>query len=107
MSAYPSPFRSTWFLRLFAIPRIPMLAWCWPKVIELNESRCIVQIPLNFRTKNHLGSMYFAVLAAGADCAGGLSAMMKIRKSGQKVSLIFADFKAEFLKRAHGDVQFV
>lgn len=63
-------------------------------------------IPLNYRTKNHLGSMYFGALSIGADIAGGLIAMRLIQKSGNKVSLVFKDFRAEFLKRPEGDVHF-
>lgn len=55
--------------------------------------------------------MYFGVLAAGADCAAGLSAMRMIEdektKSGRRVDLIFKDFHADFFKRAEGDVHFV
>jgi acyl-coenzyme A thioesterase PaaI-like protein len=50
--------------------------------------------------------MYFGVLAAGADCAGGLIAMRQIREEGNQVNLIFKDFHADFLKRAEGDVLF-
>lgn len=51
--------------------------------------------------------MYFGTLCVGADCAGGLIAYRLIEKSGKPISLIFKDFKAEFLKRAEGDVEFI
>jgi L-aminopeptidase/D-esterase-like protein len=50
--------------------------------------------------------MYFGTLCIGADAAGGLMAMRQIEASGRKVSLIFANFRAEFTKRAEGDVDF-
>src|SRR5207253_3130264 len=56
--------------------------------------------------RNHLGSMYFAVLAAGADLAAGFLAMEAIRRSREPVALIFKNVQAEFLKRAEGDVHF-
>ncbi len=43
----------------------------------------------------------------GADCAGGFMAMSLIRQSKKKLSLVFKDFKAQFLKRAEGDVYFI
>ena len=104
---FPEPFRQTLFLRLFTFWKIPLLSYTAPRVLELSDSRCVIQIPLRRRTKNHLGSMYFAALAAGADCAGGLIAMNKIRQSRQPVSLIFKEFKADFLKRPEGDVNFI
>ena len=50
--------------------------------------------------------MYFGALAVGADIAGGVLAMDLIRKSGRNISLVFKDFKAEFLKRPEGDTYF-
>ncbi|MFB3925347.1 MAG: PaaI family thioesterase [Syntrophales bacterium] len=98
--------RETFMLRAFAFFKIPMLHFMGPVVEEISDERCVVRIPLYRRTRNHLKSMYFAVLAAGADCAGGLIALRFIRKSGGHVSLVFKDFKAEFLKRAEADVWF-
>lgn len=51
--------------------------------------------------------MYFGVLCTGADIAGGLVAMNEITNSKKKVALSFKDFKADFLKRAEGDVHFI
>jgi len=50
--------------------------------------------------------MYFGALSAGADCAAGLYAMNLIEKRSERILLIFKDLKAEFLKRAEGDVYF-
>ena len=96
-------------LRALGAFKIPVLFFLSPTVVEVNDYRCVVQIPLTRRSKNHLGSMYFAALAAGADCAGGLIAMKLVDEAascGKKISLVFKDFKAEFLKRAEGDVLF-
>lgn len=93
-------------MRAFTFFKIPLLFYVSPAVEEINDDRCVVRIPLKRRTKNHLNVMYFGVLCTGADCAGGLMAMRLIRESGRNVSLLFKDFKAEFLKRAEGDVFF-
>ena len=103
--ALPQKLRDTFLLRAFGI-KIPLLLFATPTVIELNDERCEIKIPLNRRTKNHLGSMYFGALAIGADCAGGMIALRMVQKSGVEVSLIFKDFQAEFLKRPEGDVHF-
>jgi acyl-coenzyme A thioesterase PaaI-like protein len=102
----PAPFRETLGIRLWAFLKIPMLAFVRPSVVELNNDRVVIRLRLTRRTKNHLGSMYFAALCAGADAAGGLIAFRMIQKSGKKVSLIFKSFEAEFLKRPEGDVHF-
>ncbi len=102
----PIKFRDTALLQAFGMFKIPLLFFCSPKVLQLDNNKCVIKIPLNFRTKNHLGSMYFGVLACGADCAGGLSAMKQILLSGHPINLVFKDFKGSFHKRPHEDVYF-
>lgn len=96
----------TIMLRLFGLAKIPLLFLVSPKVIKLTDNESWVRIPLNRITRNHLGSMYFGTLAIGADCAGGLLAVHHIRQSGAKVSFVFKDFKADFLKRPEKAVVF-
>jgi len=94
-------------IRLFGFTKVPMIWYCRPKVIEHTDEKIEIKIPLRRRTKNHLGSMYFGVLAVGADITGGFLAMDPIQESGRKIALIFKDFKADFLKRPEGDVHFM
>ena len=98
--------RETLALRWFGLTRIPLLFYVGISVVEVTPERMVVRIPLRRRTRNHLGSMYFGVLCAGADCAAGALAMRLIRQRSSHISLVFKDFQAEFLKRAEGDVDF-
>lgn len=93
-------------LRLFSLLKIPLILFCNPKVIKLEEDICEVVIPLSYRTKNHLGSMYFGALAIGADLAIAFIAMHSIDKSKHKISLVFKNMKGDFQKRATEDVVF-
>lgn len=55
--------------------------------------------------------MYFGALCIGAELCIALLAVKKINeqraKGGAHIDFIFKDFKAEFLKRAEGDVHFI
>jgi len=86
--------------------KIPVLFFLGPRVERLDARGCAVTIPFGWRSRNHVGSMYFGALCAGADLAGGLPAARLIWAEHRRVVLIFADVKAEFLKRADGDVLF-
>ncbi|MDH4286428.1 MAG: DUF4442 domain-containing protein [Gallionella sp.] len=99
--------RETLALRLFGLTKIPLLLYVGVSVAELTPERMVVRIPLRRRTKNHLGSMYFGALCIGADCAPGAFAMYLIRQQPARISMVFKDFQAEFLKRAEGDVDFI
>jgi acyl-coenzyme A thioesterase PaaI-like protein len=105
-NALPSPMRETLFLRFWSFFKVRTLNFVQPSVEDLNDDEMIVSIPLNWRTRNHLNCMYFGVLAAGADCAGGFLALHILRKHKTKASIIFKDFQANFLKRAEGKTYF-
>ncbi len=103
----PKPIRSTVIMRGFGLFNIPLLFACSPQVLELSENTCRVKFPFRKIVKNHLGSVYFGALAIGADTCVGMLAMEKITESEKNISLIFKDFKANFLKRAIGPTIFV
>ncbi|MGD8121264.1 DUF4442 domain-containing protein [Vibrio sp. TRT 2004] len=95
------------YLNLFGFFKVPFIWLARPKILELNAERVEVKIPLKRRTKNHLNSMYFGVLAVGADVAGGFMAMSKAEQCGKRVSLAFKAVEGQFLKRPEADVHFV
>lgn len=97
--------RQTAFVRLFSL-RIPVLLFLGPRVLELDEEGCAIEIPLGWRSRNHLGSMYLGALCAGADLASGLNAAALIAERHRRVKIVFAGLQADFLKRADGDVLF-
>ena len=99
-------FKETALLRLVGL-RIPMLLFLSPRVLELDDDRCAVELPLTWRSRNHLiGAMYFGALCAGADLAGGLPAAKLMVSKHRDVKLVFGEMRAEFLKRADGNVVF-
>jgi acyl-coenzyme A thioesterase PaaI-like protein len=97
--------KETAFVRLLAL-KIPMFFWLGPRVLELDDEGCAVEIPYGWRSKNHLDSMYVGALCAGADLASGLNAARLIQGPHKRVKLVFKDMRCEFLKRADGDVVF-
>jgi hypothetical protein len=101
-----SPWKATMFIRAFGLLKVPLIWYVRPSVLELNEQRVVIKIPLRWRTKNHLQSMYFGSLAIGADIAGGILAIMMVRQAGKAVSFVFKDIKGEFLKRPEADTLF-
>jgi acyl-coenzyme A thioesterase PaaI-like protein len=100
------PFKETFFLKTWSFAKVPMIWLTGASVVEATDRRCVIRIPYRWGNRNHLGSIYFGVLCIGADIAGGFLAMRQIRAGGGGVSLIFKDVKAEFLKRAEGEVRF-
>ncbi len=87
--------------------KIPLLAFCTPQILRLDEERSEVLVRLDFRTRNHLNVMYFGALAMGAELSVALQAIESIRQSKQKIDFIFKDFSSQFLKRADNHVHFI
>ena len=93
-------------LRMVTWWQIPVICYCRPQIIHLDDEYCKLRIPFNWRTRNHVQSMYIGVFTVGADLTGGLLTLRSIRKRKRKVILIFKDFHADFYKRSMGDVIF-
>ncbi len=100
-------FKDNLFLSLYAWTKIPLIGFCSPKVIEASDTRTVLKVKLGFRTKNHLGAMYFGALAIGSELCIAMLAVKKIKESGERIDFLFKDYKADFLKRAEGDVHFI
>ena len=81
--------RETFHLRWLGLTRIPLLFYVGASITEISPERMVVKIPLRRRTKNHLNSMYFGALSAGADCAVGVLAMYLIKKQPENIALVF------------------
>ena len=94
-------------MRAWSLVKIPILFMVSPSIVSVDRTRCEVKIPLNTLTKNHVGSMYFGVLAMGADLAGGVFVLDAIARSKKNVGFIFKDFSANFLQRPMSDVHFI
>ena len=94
-------------LRMVTWWQIPVIYYCRPNIIHLDDESCKLRIPLNWRTRNHVQSMYIGVFTVGADLTGGLLTLRSIQKRKRKVVLIFKDFHANFFKRAEQDVLFI
>lgn len=97
----------TALINAYSLLKLPLLAFTAPKVVALTERQSIVQVKLGWRTRNHLGVMYFGALAIGAELSIALKAVDEIAKSGKRIDFLFKDFQADFLKRADGHVNFV
>jgi acyl-coenzyme A thioesterase PaaI-like protein len=102
----PSNWQPTLRARFFGLLHAPLILFCAPSVPVLEKKRSVVKIPLGYRTRNHVGSMYFGALAVGADLAAGLLAQWHIEQSGGGIELLFKDFKADFRRRPTSAVFF-
>ena len=98
--------KATILLRLISFAKIPLLFYCRPKIVHIDDSSIQIMIKLNRKTKNHINSMYLGALVIGADIASGYLALEKTRLLKDKISLVFKDMSSNFIKRADTNVIF-
>lgn len=100
-------WRETFRVRTWSLLNVFFLWLTRPQIIALNDDRCVVRIPLNWRTRRRdIHAMYLGTLCMGADVAAGLIAFRLVQERKERVSFIFKDIRGEFLKRAEGAVVF-
>ena len=93
-------------LLLFGVFKVALIGILRPRIIELNDTSIRVAMKKSRISRNHLGSIYLGSLCVGADVAAGFHAFYFARRENLTISLAFAGMKANFLRRADGNVIF-
>ncbi|MDG2433704.1 DUF4442 domain-containing protein [Flavobacterium sp.] len=93
-------------LNKFLFFKLPAAFICGVRVRTLDETHCIVKVKHRWINQNPFNSMYFAVQAMAAELATGALVMYQIQKSGRKISMLVANNKGNFTKKATGLITF-
>ncbi|UQD56260.1 DUF4442 domain-containing protein [Flavobacterium sp. K5-23] len=93
-------------LNKFLLFKLPSAFICGVRVKELDETRCVVSVKHRWINQNPFNSMYFAVQAMAAELSTGALVMYQIEKSGKKISMLVANNKSSFTKKATGRITF-
>jgi len=94
-------------LNTFLFFKLPSAFICGVRVKLIEESRCIVQVKHRWINQNPFNSMYFAVQATAAELSTGALVMNHIEYSGKKISMLVANNKSNFSKKATGRITFI
>ncbi len=94
-------------LNTFLFFKLPSAFWCGVRVKTISEEKCLVSVKHRWFNQNPFQSMYFAVLAMAAELTTGALVMYQIQKSGKKISMLVANNKGNFTKKARGRITFV
>ena len=74
--------------------------------MHIDKTECEVGVKHRWINQNPFNSMYFAVQAMAAELSTGALVMNKIQESNKKVSMLVAQNKASFTKKATGRIKF-
>ena len=94
-------------LNKFLFFKLPSAFICGVRVKQLDKNKCIVSVKHRWINQNPFNSMYFAVQAMAAELSTGALVMLEIQKSNKKISMLVANNKSNFSKKATGRITFV
>jgi len=93
-------------LNSFLFFKLPSAFFCGVRVKELSYEVCRATVTHRWINQNPFNSMYFAVQAMAAELSTGALVMNEIQQSGQKISMLVANNKSSFTKKATGTITF-
>lgn len=93
-------------LNKFLFFKLPSAFICGVRVKEIDDTACLVTVRHRWINQNPFNSMYFAVQAMAAELSTGALVMRQIHKSGKKISMLVANNKGNFSKKATGRIKF-
>lgn len=93
-------------LNKFLFFKLPSAFICGVRVKTINETTCLATVKHRWINQNPFNSMYFAVQAMAAELTTGALVMLHIRESGKKISMLVANNKSNFTKKATGRITF-
>ena len=94
-------------LNKFLFFKLPSAFLCGVRVKEIDENKCVATVKHRWVNQNPFNSMYFAVQAMAAELTTGALVMLEIQKSGKKISMLVANNKGNYSKKATGKITFV
>lgn len=93
-------------LNTFLFFKLPSAFWNGVRVKQISNEACVVTVKHRWINQNPFNSMYFAVQAMAAELTTGALVMLHIKKSGKKISMLVANNKGNFSKKATGRITF-
>lgn len=93
-------------INFFLFFKLPSAFWCGVRAKSLNGQNCVVAVTHSWKNQNPFNSMYFAVQAMAAELSTGALVMYHIKKSGKNISMLVANNKATYTKKATGKITF-
>lgn len=94
-------------LNRFLFFKLPSAFICGVRVTEITDKTCKAAVTHRWINQNPFNSMYFAVQAMAAELTTGALVMNEIQESKAKISMLVANNKSSFSKKATGKITFI
>lgn len=93
-------------INLFVMFKLPSAYLCGVRAKFIDNIKCEVSVKHRWINQNPFNSMYFAVQAMAAELSTGALVLSQIRDSKKNISMLVANSKSNFTKKAVGRITF-
>ncbi|MCM5662795.1 DUF4442 domain-containing protein [Galbibacter mesophilus] len=93
-------------LNKFSMFKLPSAWLCGVRVMAINDESCTTSVKHRWINQNPFNSMFWAVQGMAAELSTGAIVIGKIREQNHKISMLVANNKANFSKKATGRITF-
>ncbi len=93
-------------VNLFIFFKLPSAFLCGVRAKYIDNNKCIVTVKHRYINQNPFNSIYFAVQAMAAELTTGALVLSQIRDSKKNISMLVANSKSNFTKKAIGRITF-
>ncbi len=93
-------------VNIFIFFKLPSAFLCGVRAKFIDNLKCIATVKYRYINQNPFNSMYFAVQAMAAELTTGALVLSQIRDSKKNISMLVANSKSNFTKKAVGRITF-
>ena len=93
-------------INAFNLIKLPSVFFSGIRVKTLSDTSCTASVKHKWINQSPFKSMFWAVQGMAAELTIGALVMMKIKASGKNISMLVANNKATFTKKATGRITF-
>ncbi len=94
-------------INLFLLFKLPSAYFCGVRLRSISETECVTTVKHRWINQNPFKSIFWAVQGMAAELSTGALVMSYIKKSEQNVSMLVANNKGSFSKKAIGRIFFI
>lgn len=93
-------------INTFLLFKLPSAYLTGVRVKTISKKECVTTVKHRWINQNPFNSMFWAVQGMAAELSTGALVMAKIMESNQNISMLVANNKGTFLKKAQGRITF-
>ncbi|RSK39124.1 DUF4442 domain-containing protein [Mangrovimonas spongiae] len=93
-------------LNLFLLFKLPSAYFTGVRATFIDDNSCEVKVKHKWINQNPFKSMFWAVQGMAAELTTGALMLTKIKASGKRISMLVANNKGSFTKKATGRITF-